>query len=71
VKIGEFVKNDRIIYGFFATIGDAKYINAQSLNLTTLGIEKDGKHSFYEWCTLKPLHLNVLVETLIVGFMGK
>ena len=70
-KIGEYVRNDRVIYGFFAMIGDGKYINAQSLDLTTLGIEKDGEYSFYEWYTLKPTLSDVSVETLLVGFMSR
>lgn len=70
-KIGMFVKNDRVIYGFFAMIGDSKYINPQRLDLTSLGIEKDGKQSFYEWSTLKSPFSDVIVQTLIVGFMSE
>lgn len=70
-KLGEYVGNERVIFSFFAMIGDSKYVNEHSLDLEKLGLEKDGKFSFYEWRTLKSPYSNISLETLIVGFTAK
>lgn len=70
-KIGEFVRTENVIYGFFAMIGDAKRINAQSLDLNTLGVEKNAKHSFYDWHNLMSPFSDASIVTLLVGFMSR
>lgn len=69
-KLGEYVKEKSVIYCFFATIGRPEYINEQILDLTKLGLEKSGMHSFYKWRTLNPPFQDKLLETLIVGFLS-
>jgi len=70
-KLGEYVKNESVLFCFFAMIGSPEYINEQILDLTKRDLEKDGEHSFYQWRTLKSPFLDKLLETLIVGFWLK
>lgn len=67
-KLKKYVRNESVIFSFFAMIGDSKYVNEHSLDLEKLGLEKDGKFSFYEWRALKSPYSNIPLETLIVGF---
>jgi len=68
-KLRDFVKS-HVIYGFFAMIGNSKYTYEQKVDLESLGVEKDGKYSFYEWRMIKPPYLEISIDALIVGLMA-
>lgn len=69
-KLKEYEESKHVVYCFFAMIGNPEYVNEQSLGLSELGIEKNGKHSFYQWHMLKSYIPDVPLVTLIVGFMS-
>ena len=69
-KLRDFVES-QVIYGFFAMIGNSKYTYEQRVDLKSLGVERDGKYSFYEWRTIKPPYSDISIDTLIVGLMAE
>ena len=66
IKLRDFIKS-RVVYGFFAMIGNSKYAYEKKLDLESLCVEKDDEYSFYEWRIIKHPIQKISLETLIVG----
>jgi len=56
----------KAICGFFLALCDATYDYRKNLDLRALDIEENGRHSWFAWKTIKPKHLDILIDALIV-----